>query len=461
LPGAEAGEHPAAIAPSVLVVDDEETMRESILLVLRDEGYVAEGAGMVAEGLEALSRRSWNLVITDLKLPDGDGLEIVKASQERCPGSLVLIITAFATMDTAIRALRLGAVDYLAKPLNLDSLLLKIQRVLEHRRLRRENAWMRRRLSLQRSESGFIGESAPAREVRRLVGLYGPLDRTVLITGESGTGKELVARALHDASPRREGPFVAINSAAIPDALMESELFGHVRGAFTGAERDRKGCFQIADGGTLFLDEISELSMGLQAKLLRVLESKQILRVGGDVPVAVDVRVLAATNRVLPELIGDGGFREDLYFRLNVLLVDTPALSERAEDIPLLASHFIEKHRAELRSVVKGIGTSADACLRRYRWPGNVRELENVIQRAMILARGEWLEPTDLPREIVDACGGAVTADRAPRLREAVRDYERRLIVDAVERAGGDKSEAARALGISVASLYAKLKNGG
>jgi len=442
-------------ALSVLVVDDEATLRESILTVLRDEGYAAEGASSVAEAIRQVDSRSWDMVISDLRLPDGDGIGILSHIRSVSPESLVLIITAFASIDTAISALRLGAVDYLVKPLEFDDLLIKLQRLADYRSLRRENAGLRRALSLRVPDTGFVGESAEAEEVRRQIGLYGPTGRIVLLTGPSGTGKEVVARALHAASEHAAGPFVPVNCAAIPESLLESELFGHRRGAFTGADRNHQGFLALASEGTLLLDEIAEMPLELQPKLLRVLENREVYPVGSSRPVPVRTRIVAATNRDLETCVREGRFREDLYYRLNVLQIQVPPLKERRDDIPVLAQHFIEKYRADFDSPARGLSREAAMLLRRYDWPGNVRELENQVQQALVVEHEEWLSPNAF-------FGGGGVSQTLPRevlnLKEAVREFERDFIQERLERLNQDKRATAESLGISLASLYAKLK---
>jgi len=451
---------------SVLVIDDEDTLRDSMLLVLNEESYRAVGARTVAEGRQLLASDSWDLVITDLRLPDGTGLDIAREAMAVSRESLVLVMTAYANLETALEALRLGASEYMLKPIDFDSLLRKIGQLLDCRRLTQENSALRRAYSVGQESCGFLGESPAAEEVRRFISLYGSTDRAVLITGESGTGKELVARGLHEASPDRTGPFVPVNCAAIPEPLLESELFGHLRGAFTGADRNHHGYFEVAMNGTLFLDEIAELPQNTQAKLLRALESGEVRPLGAERSVSVNTRIVAATNQNLEELIEEGKFRPDLYYRLNVLRVTTPALRDRVEDIPSLAQYFVEKHRRELRTPVQGLTSETLRALRSYSWPGNARELENLVQRALIVGTDEWLEPETFPVEVVGCrdTGSSPCIEESEdgravaKLKAAVREFERQFILEELERSGQDKATAAKGLGISLASLYAKLK---
>ena len=446
----------------VLIVDDEEVIRDSLREYLSDEGVACETRASGAEALSALSHEDYALVVTDLRMPEMDGLELIRRGREISADTLFMVLTAFGSLETAIEAMRVGAVDYLQKPIVLPDLLLRVRRALENRDLYQENA--RLRLILRRDESsvGLVGDSHEMRDIRELVSRYGPMDRPVLITGESGTGKELVARALHKASPHSDGPFLPVNCAALPENLLESELFGYKRGAFTGADRDKEGLMVLAGNGTLFLDEIGELSTGIQAKLLRAIEAREVLPLGGKRAVKIEARIVAATNRQLESRLVTGEFRDDLYYRLNVLSIQVPALRERPEDIPALALHFIEKHRLELRSPAVEIDRSAMELILHHPWRGNVRELENVIQRALILASDRSVHSRDLPIDLHGGTGKEAAAASiewlGQPLKEVVRAYERRLIQHVVDHFGGDTEEAARRLQISLASLYSKLK---
>ncbi|MBK8233392.1 MAG: sigma-54-dependent Fis family transcriptional regulator [Candidatus Eisenbacteria bacterium] len=447
----------------VLIVDDEEAIRDSIREYLSDEGVACETRGWGSEALAALSHEEFALVITDLRMPEMDGLELIRRGREMCPDTLFMVLTAFGTLETAIEALRVGAMDYLQKPIVLPDLLLRVRRTLENRDLFQENARLRRILRRDETSVGLVGDSHPMREIRDLVSRYGPMDRPVLITGESGTGKELVARALHQASEHRDGPFLPVNCAALPENLLESELFGYKKGAFTGADRDKEGLMILAGEGTLFLDEVGELSPSIQAKLLRAIESREVIPLGAKRAVRIDARLVAATNRHLEARLETGEFRDDLYYRLNVLSIQVPPLRERREDIPALALHFVSKHRMELRSPAFEIDRGAMELILHHPWRGNVRELENVIQRALILAQDRTLHPKDLPLDLHVGSGakepiGSMIEWFGQPLKEVVRGYERRLIQHVIDHFDGDKEEAARRLQISLASLYSKLK---
>jgi DNA-binding NtrC family response regulator len=445
----------------ILVVDDEATIRDMLRAMLEDEGYEVESAADGRAGLERLRAEPFDIVITDLRMQGMDGIELLRRGREAAPETLFVVVTAYASLDTAIEALRLGAVDYLLKPVVFEDLIGRIRRLVRARELLRENLWLRHELARRRATPDFIGESAAAEAVRADVARFAATDRTVLLTGESGTGKDVVATMLHQASEFRDGPFLPVNCAALPEPLLESELFGYEKGAFTGADRDKPGLLALAEGGTFFLDEIAEIPPAIQAKLLRVLEKQEYFPVGGTRAVRYRARLVAATNRDLKARTDEGSFRQDLYFRLNVIPIHIPPLRERAEDIPALARYLLERHRQDLKAPVTTIGNEAMQLLVRHPWPGNVRELENVIQRAILYARGSVLRAEDLPPDV--RAGAASRAGAAPpsTLKEALRACERELILRAMKEAGGSKPEAAARLGISLASLYQKLKDHG
>jgi DNA-binding NtrC family response regulator len=421
-----------------------------------------------ADGFKALGRFSDfepDLVLTDLKMPGMDGLELLKKVREADMEIAVVLMTAFGAVETAVEAMRQGAADYLTKPLNTDELLVVLERALERRKLRRETVHLRAELADRYRFENIVGTSPEMQNVFKIVAQVAPSRATVLLTGESGTGKELVAAAIHHRSSRRDGPFIRLHCAALAESLLESELFGHERGAYTGADRRREGRFEQAHGGTLFLDEISEISPATQVKLLRVLQEREFERVGGNQTIRVDVRLIAATNRDLKKLADDGKFRQDLFYRLNVINITLPSLRQRSSDIPALAMHFLERYARENEKVVTGFVDEALTALAHYPWPGNVRELENVVERALVLAEGDVLEASDLP--MLSGNGEAVAdADAAlpeggTDLTRVVEGMEERLLRQALSRAGGVKAEAARLLGLKPSALYYKLEKYG
>ena len=438
----------------ILIADDEIASREALGELLTRWGHQIEEAD---DGNQALKRAIESLpdvIITDLVMPRMDGLWLLRALREEVPHVPVILLTGRGTIDAAVEAIREGAYDFLEKPLDGHRLRLVLERALEKRETLQQVASLRGRLE-RAEDRGFIGQSVPMREVFGLVEKVAPSKASVVITGESGTGKEMVARAVHRLSPRADKPFVAINCSAIPASLMESEIFGHERGAFTGADQRRLGCFELADGGTIFLDEVGELPVELQAKFLRVLEEERLRRLGGKAEIAVDVRVICATNRDLKQQIKVGRFREDLYFRLNVFNLHLPPLKERVDDIPLLAQHFVGKFSAEAGKKVQGCAPEALDALRGYAWPGNVRELRNTIERAVILCDGDLIGRDDLPAELagVEAEGIMLKLTLGMPLREVEKEY----ILRSLRRNGGNKARTAELLGISEKTLYNKL----
>jgi DNA-binding NtrC family response regulator len=442
----------------VLVVDDEANARTALAELLGDEGYEVE---MAADGFKALGKLeafSPELVLTDLKMPGMDGLELMAKLHERDVGCDVIVMTAFGAVETAVEAMRRGAVDYLTKPLNFDELLLVTQRALDQRRLRADAGEMRARLARRYGLDNIVGDSPAMQQVYKIVEQVAPSRATVLITGESGTGKELVASALHHNSARASGPFIKLHCAALAETLLESELFGHERGAFTGAVARRDGRFQLADGGTLFLDEIGEISPALQVKLLRFLQEREFERVGGTQTIKVDVRLIAATNRDLAAEVRAGRFREDLYYRLNVVSIAMPALREHASDIPLLAHHFLRGYARDNDKPVKAFTPAALAALQAYEWPGNVRELENAIERAVVLARDEEIGVDQLPAPVSAAPVAVAVSGAPPVPGSTLADIERHAILQTLEACGGSTSKAAAMLGISVRKIQYKLQ---
>ena len=447
----------------VLIVDDDETLRESLELFLASEDYEVVAAADGAAALTQLERAPVDVVLCDLRMPGIDGFELLPQLLRIAPGLTVILMSAYGGRELAIEALKRGAYDYLAKPFPPSEAVLAIRKAQEREKLRRANDLLQRDLSRAVGERPIVAASDKMMAVLELIERAAEFKTTVLLTGESGTGKEVLARALHAQSSRHQQAFVAVNCGAIPEALLESELFGHAKGAFTGADRARRGLFTEADGGTLFLDEIGEMPLPLQVKLLRVLQEEEVRPVGESKTRSIDVRVLAATARDLTQEVAAGRFREDLFYRLDVVRVTVPPLRERREDIPLLVDHFLAQFRASLGKAVRGVADDALAKLVAYAWPGNVRELENVIERAVILANGDRITLRELPENVAHA-GASATPARASgdhSLGAARRRFEAEWIRDALEAAHGNRTHAARLLGISHRALLYKLKEYG
>jgi two-component system response regulator AtoC len=435
------------VTPRILVVDNEPEMVRLLHGQLAGEGWAVTTATSGADAQAALEREDYDVVLTDLVMDGVDGLALLGAAQARDPAPRVVLMTAFGSLESAIAALRLGAYDYLTKPFRLDQALIAVRRALDDRRLREENRRLRAAVEQRFGFDSIIGRSPALQRVFTQVRSVADSDAAILLVGESGTGKELVARAIHHNSRRRDGPFVAVNCAAIPETLLESELFGHEKGAFTGADRRRRGLFVEASGGTMFLDEVGDIALPLQAKLLRVLQEKTVRPVGGSQEVQLDLRLVSATNQDLPALVAAGRFREDLYYRLAVIPLRLPSLRERGEDILLLATHFLERAAAALGKPLRGFDEEAAAWLLRHRWPGNVRELENVVERAATLVAGPRVTRADLHTDVASpsSTGGAG--------RPTLGELEARYIQQILEETGGDKVAAARILGVSVRTL--------
>ena len=440
---------------SILVAEDEAAARSSLVELLSEEGYQVYEAADGQAAVQLLEELDLDLVLCDLKMPGSDGLTVLRQVRERAPQTLVLLMTAYGSVETAVEALRWGVQDYLLKPLLFEDLLHKIDRLLTYKQQAWELQLLRREVNQDAQFERLVGRSPAMREVTRLVKKVAPTNATVLLTGESGTGKEVVARLLHAHSTRKDHVFLPINCSAIPETLLESQLFGYTKGAFTGAAGAHDGLFQRARGGTIFLDEIGELPLPLQAKLLRVVEEKEILPLGATTPVAVDVRLLAATNRDLKQEVESGRFRGDLYYRLHVIGLSLPPLRDRREDIPLLIDYLVQRHNRAMKKAYKGVGNAAMKLLLSLPWKGNVRELDNVLERAMILGDGEWITPADLPHE--EGSEGAALVSTGDSLKEAMQIYERRHIENVLSKTDGDKKDAAALLGLSLSSLYRKL----
>ncbi len=447
---------------TILIIEDKESMASMLMTVLSAEGYRCEIAGDGLEGIRQLQTRDVDLVLTDLRLPTGDGLDVLRCARNEDPTLPVIIMTAYGTVEAAVEAMKEGAYDFITKPFDVDHLLVMIRRALETKRLYRENILLKEEVSSMVGLPRIIGRSGKIKEVVQKVQKVAPTRSTVLLFGESGTGKELFARAVHHLSPRRDSPFVPINCAAIPRELLESELLGHERGAFTGADSRKLGKFELAHKGTIFLDEVGELELALQAKLLRVLQDHVIERVGGTKPIQVDVRVIAASNRDLASYVKEGKFREELFYRLNVFPIYIPPLRERKEDIPLLAEFFVSKYAAEMKTKPKRISEKAMGLLMEYSWKGNVRELENTIERAMILSEGETITEEHISLMPIGFSPVVEPLPMEGSLEEtakaALRDAETRRIRKALEETRYNKTRAAELLRISYKTLLTKIK---
>ena len=442
---------------TILIIDDETAQREAVGGYLRKRGFAVLQAADGREGLTLLQGQVVDLIITDLRMPELDGMGVLTAAREINPAIGVVMATAFGTVDGAVDAMQEGAFYYLQKPIDLDVLDRIVDRALEQRHRISENELLRERIGERVPFGGIMGCSPAIEEALNVVARAAPSRATVLLRGESGTGKELMARAVHEASPRAAHPFVPVNCAALNKGLIESELFGHEKGAFTGADARRAGRFEQADGGTLFLDELAEIPLDVQVKLLRVLQERKIERVGSGVEVEVDVRLIGATNRDLAALVAQGAFREDLFYRLNVVAVELPPLRQRKSDIPLLAEHFLARYAEENGKAIGEVSKEALDLLTRYAYPGNVRELQNIVERAVVMARGEVVTRADLPAEVQQAAP-ALVADTLPA---QVEELEKKAIAQALERAGGVQSRAAELLGLTERNLRYKLKKYG
>ena len=436
---------------SILIVDDELIVRDSLAKWFAEEGYEVGAADSARQALALLAQQDWDVALVDIKMPDVDGIELQGRFHEVKPDLIVIVMTGYASVETAVAALKNGAYDYVVKPFDPEAMANTVHNALSHKRAELENAMLKERVTEAVLPRELIGQSAAMRAVLEAIETVGPTEANVLVTGESGTGKELVARAVHASSPRRYNRMVVIHCGALAETLLESELFGHEKGAFTGAQYRKKGSFEVADGGTVFLDEIGDISLKTQTDLLRVIQEREITRVGSSQPLHVDFRCIAATNKDLENLVQEGTFRPDLYYRLNVFRITLPPLRERREDIPLLVGHFIRKLTASMNKPVAGVSRDALDLLQRYDWPGNIRELENAVERAMVVARNSELQEDDFTLRLPHAARGGM----------ALEEVQRAHILEVIDLCGGNQSLAAQMLGIDRVTLHSKLKKYG
>ncbi len=444
----------------ILVVDDEESIREFLEIMLRKEGYEVTCAEDGQKGLDIIKKKSFDLVISDLQMPNMTGIELLRQVHDNYPDLLFMMITAFGTTETAVEAMKLGAYDYITKPFKIDEVRINIANALRSRNLEVENRTLKKELNKEYSFQNLVGNSETMHRIYEMIKRVSQTPTNVLITGESGTGKEMVAKAIHFNGPLKDKPFVTINCGAIPESLMESEMFGHKKGSFTGAIADKAGLFEVADGGTLFLDEVGELPLTIQVKLLRAIQERVIRRVGGTEDTKVEVRIIAATNRDLEDMVKKGGFRQDLFYRLNVINIKTPSLRERPEDIALLANHFLKKYNDRLAKTIGGISAEAMDMLKKYDYPGNVRELENIIERTVALEGGATILPESLPPFVNTPSGRKMASTHEIQVTEEGLDLdkvmgqiEKELLIKAIHAAGGVKKKAAKLLNITFRSM--------
>jgi two-component system response regulator HydG len=444
----------------ILVVDDEQSHRTMLRAVLTKEGYDISEADDGNSAVKAVDDKSFDLILMDIRMTDMDGIEAMGEIKKMSPSIPIIMMTAYASVKTAVEALKSGAYDYLTKPLDIDELKILIKKALEYYRLQEENVFLKERLADRFNFSRIIGKSRRMKELFENLSLVAPSDATILIYGESGTGKELVANAIHQNSPRAQKPFIKVSCAALPETLLESELFGHERGAFTGALARKAGRFQLADGGTLFLDEVNVMSSTTQVKLLRVLQEREFEPLGSTKTIHVDIRLITATNKDLEDEVKEGRFREDLFYRLNVVPIHLPPLRDRKEDIPLLADHFSKLFQEKNKKSIKGFLPKTIDTLMRYDWPGNIRELENVMERAILLCRGEYLSPQDLPPPFQgEQIGEQPIVSIPPGM--TLEALEKEAIIQTLEETGGNRTQTAQILGISRKTLQNKLKEYG
>jgi len=444
----------------ILVVDDEESIREFLEIMLKKEGYEVTCAEDGQAALEVLKKKSFDLVISDMQMPNLSGMELLKHVKDQYPDVVFMMITAFGTTETAVEAMKIGAYDYVTKPFKIDEVRINIANALRSQNLEVENRNLKKELNVEYNFQNLVGNSEPMHRIFELIRRVSQAPTNILITGESGTGKEVIAKAIHYNGPLKDEPFVTVNCGAIPESLMESEMFGHKKGSFTGAIADKAGLFEVADGGTLFLDEVGELPLSIQVKLLRAIQERIIRRVGGTDDTKINVRIMAATNRDLEDMVKEGTFRQDLYYRLNVINIKSPALRERSEDIPALANHFLKKYNKRLTKNIEGISQEAMDTLKKYSYPGNVRELENIIERTVALEAGSSILPESLPPFVNTTSGRKVASsheievtDEGLDLDKVMGQIEKEILIKAIHTAGGVKKKAAKLLNITFRSM--------
>ncbi len=453
---------------SILVVDDDRAIRESLNSLLSDKGYDVLTVEDGHQAIDAVRQREWDVAMVDLKMPGIDGLEVLREVTKMSPNTKVIIITGYATVESAVEAMKQGAVDYIAKPFTVDELLIRLEKTLENVRLLHENIYLREQLNERYKFNNILGKSDVMQDIFRLIEKVAPTDSTILIRGESGTGKELIARAIHHHSLRRNEKFIAVDCGALPETLFESELFGHVKGSFTGAVVTKRGLLEVANNGTFFLDEVGDLSIGIQSKLLRVLQEKEFRQVGGIKNIKVDVRVIAATNKNLEKMIESGNFREDLFYRVNIVPIYLPSLRERKDDIPLLVNHFLESYNKKRKKNIKGVSSDAMNILMDFQWPGNVRELEHTIERLVIMSEGDIIEAEKLPIQLTGkrVCFNITTPKTNEELKKmrkqmkekAVENIERAFIIEALKRNQWNVSKTAREVGLKRQNFQAMMR---
>lgn len=453
---------------SILVVDDDRAIRESLNSLLSDKGYDVLTVEDGHQAIDAVRQREWDVAMVDLKMPGIDGLEVLREVTKMSPNTKVIIITGYATVESAVEAMKQGAIDYIAKPFTVDELLIRLEKTLENVRLLHENIYLREQLNERYKFNNILGKSDVMQDIFRLIEKVAPTDSTILIRGESGTGKELIARAIHHHSLRRNEKFIAVDCGALPETLFESELFGHVKGSFTGAVVTKRGLLEVANNGTFFLDEVGDLSIGIQSKLLRVLQEKEFRQVGGIKNIKVDVRVIAATNRNLEKMIESGNFREDLFYRVNIVPIYLPSLRERKDDIPLLVNHFLESYNKKRKKNIKGVSSEAMNMLMDFEWPGNVRELEHTIERLVIMSEGDIIEAEKLPIQLAGkrVCFNITTPKTNEELKKmrkqmrekAVENIERAFIIEALKRNQWNVSKTAREVGLKRQNFQAMMR---
>jgi DNA-binding NtrC family response regulator len=443
----------------ILVVDDDQLLREFLSEALNRLGHRVDLASSGEEALERIRKDDYDVILSDIRMPSMGGMELLKTARNFLPDAKVVMMTAYGTVENAVEAMKLGAFEYVMKPFSVDEIELVVRRAVDHKQLLLENRLLRSEILGKYRFDNIVGKSPQMQQIFELVETVADTRATVLITGESGTGKELIARAIHYNSTRREAPFIRINCAALPEGLVESELFGHEKGSFTGAIRQSRGRFELADRGTLLLDEISEISLHLQGKLLRVLQEREFERVGSGIPIQVDVRIIATSNRDLRKWIEEGKFREDLFYRLNVVPIHIPPLRERREDIPALSQHFIKKYNQENNRQIEGISQKVYEMFLKYSWGGNVRELENYIERAVVTAKGKTLTPRDFPRELT--FGGIRMTSHEIEVGSTIHEAERKLILKTLKAKEGNRTRTAKVLGITDRTLRNKLREYG